>query len=366
VNFGVIYTLDFTLNLEGKTSTFYYISIRIRIVGKSTKKFILKKRPSGEVSADNFELIEENLSNMRQGEILVKVKYLSVDPYMRNRMNNVESYVSPFDLNSVITGDGIGEVVETKSDKFKTGDMVVGILPWQEYALIDPKKLEKIYPDEAESSTAYLSVMGLTGLTAYFGLLDIGDPKPGETVVISAAAGAVGSVAGQIARINGCKVFGIAGGEKKYNYLKNDLLFDEAIDYKKTPNIRKELRKICPQKIDIYFDNVGGDISDSVFYLLNNHARIVLCGQISLYNLNRLSMGPRLYPQFLIRRVKMQGFIVYDYAKQFSIARDQIKQWIQEGKIKYDENIIDGFENLPIAFLGLFRGDNIGKQLVKV
>ena len=332
----------------------------------STKKFILKKRPSGEVSADNFELIEENLPDIKQGEILVKVNYLSVDPYMRNRMNNVESYVSPFELDSAITGDGIGEVAETKSDRFTTGDLVVGILPWQEYAVIDPKKLEKIYPDETVSSKAYLSVLGLTGLTAYFGLLDIGDPKPGETVVISAAAGAVGSIAGQIARIKGCKVIGIAGGEKKCDYLKNDLLFDEAIDYKKTPNIRKELRNICPQKVDIYFDNVGGDISDGVFYQLNNHARIVLCGQISLYNLNRLSMGPRLYPQFLIRRVKMQGYIVYDYAKQFTTARDEIKQWILDGKIKYDENIIDGFENLPSAFFGLFTGENIGKQLVKV
>jgi NADPH-dependent curcumin reductase CurA len=203
-------------------------------------------------------------------------------------------------------------------------------------------------------------------LTAYFGLLDIGEPKSGETVVISAAAGAVGSVAGQIARIRGCTVVGIAGGEKKSEYLKDNLKFDHTIDYKKTPNIRKELRKICPNRVDIYFDNVGGDVSDGVFYLLNNHARVILCGQISLYNLNRLSLGPRLYPQFLIRRVKMQGFIVYDYSKQFRDAQDQIKEWILDGKIKFDENIIEGFENLPAAFLGLFRGENIGKQLVRV
>jgi len=332
----------------------------------STKKFILKKRPSGEVSADNFELIGENLPDIKQGEILVKVNYLSVDPYMRNRMNNVESYVSPFELKSAITGDGIAEVIKTNSDKFKAGDIVVGTLPWQECAIINSKKVKIISPDETISPTAYLSVLGLTGLTAYFGLLTIGDPKPGETVVISAAAGAVGSIAGQIARIKGCKVIGISGGEEKSEYLKSELHFDETIDYKKTPNIRKELRKICPDRVDIYFDNVGGDISDGVFYLLNNHARIVLCGQISLYNLNRLSMGPRLFPQFLIRRVKMQGFIVYDYAKKFSDAQDELKQWILDKKIKYDENILEGFENLPEAFLGLFRGDNIGKQLVKI
>jgi len=335
-------------------------------VQKSIKKFILKSRPSGEVSTDNFELIKEDIPELKQGEILIKAKFLSVDPYMRNRMNNVESYVVPFELESAITGDGIAEVIDSKSEKFKSGDLLVGILPWQEYAVIDPKKVKKIIPDENISSTAYLSVLGLTGLTAYFGLLDIGDPKPGETVVISAAAGAVGSVAGQIARIKECKVIGIAGGEKKCLYLKNDLHFDEAIDYKKTPNIRKELRKICPNRVDIYFDNVGGDISDGVFYMLNNHARIILCGQISLYNLNRLSMGPRLYPQFLIHRVKMQGFIVYDYTDRFTNARDQIKQWILDGKIIFDENIIEGFEKLPTAFLGLFQGENIGKQLVKV
>ena len=333
---------------------------------KSTKKFILKSRPSGEVSVDNFSLTEEKLFDTGPGKILVKTKYLSVDPYMRNRMNNVPSYVAPFELNSAISGDGIGEVIESNSHRFQPGDLVVGSLPWQEYAVIDQKKIEKIIPDKEISPTAYLSILGLTGLTAYFGLLDIGNPKSGETVVISAAAGAVGSVAGQIARIKGCKVIGIAGGEEKCQYLKNSLLFDETVDYKNTPNIRKELRKICPQKVDIYFDNVGGAIPDSVFYLLNNFARVVLCGQISQYNLNRLSMGPRLYPQFLIHRVKMQGFIVYDYKKKFPEAQDQIKHWILDRKIKYDETIIEGFENLPTAFLSLFSGENIGKLLVRI
>ena len=332
----------------------------------STKKYILKSRPSGEVSSENFELVEDMLPDPQSGQLLIKTRYLSVDPYMRNRMNNVESYVAPFELERVISGDGIGEVIESNSEKFQAGDLVVGTLPWQEFALIDEKKVEIIPIEEGISPTAYLSVLGLTGLTAYFGLLDIGEPKAGETVVISGAAGAVGSIAGQIAKIRECKTIGIAGGEEKCNYLIKNLQFNEAIDYKSTPNIRKPLRKLCPKRVDVYFDNVGGDLSDAVFYLLNNHARIVLCGQIALYNLNRLSMGPRMYPQFLIRRVKMQGFIVYDYADQFPQARTQLKQWILDDKIKYDENIVEGFEKLPEAFLGLFKGENIGKQLVKL
>ncbi len=335
-------------------------------MSKSTKKIILKSRPSGEVSPDNFELIEDKLSEPDSDQLLIKTHYLSVDPYMRNRMNNVESYVPPFDLESAITGDGIGEVIESKSEKFHAGDLVVGTLLWQEFAVIDEKKVEKIPLEETISPTAYLSVLGLTGLTAYFGLLDIGEPKTGETVVISAAAGAVGSIAGQIAKIKECKTIGIAGGEEKCHYLIKNLQFDEAIDYKNTVNIRKPLRNLCPERIDVYFDNVGGDLSDAVFYMLDNHARIVLCGQIALYNLNRLSMGPRMYPQFLIRRVKMQGFIVYDYAAHFAEARSQLRQWVLEKKIKYDENILEGFEKLPEAFLGLFKGENIGKQLVKI
>jgi hypothetical protein len=335
-------------------------------VSKFTKKFILKSRPSGEVSGDNFELIDENVPDLTPGALLIRTHYLSVDPYMRNRMNNVESYIAPFEIGSAITGDGIAEVLETNSDKFNEGDLIIGTLPWQEYAVINEKTVDRLLPDADISMTAHLSVLGLTGLTAYIGLLEIGQPRSGETVVISAAAGAVGSIAGQIAKLHGCKTVGIAGGEKKCKYVKNDLQFDEAIDYKKPLNIRKAIRKLCPERVDVYFDNVGGDLSDGIFYMLNNHARIVLCGQIALYNLNRLSVGPRMYPQFLVRRVKMQGFIVYDYADQFPQAREQLKKWIKEGKLSYDENMVEGFENLPEAFIGLFRGENIGKQLVKV
>jgi NADPH-dependent curcumin reductase CurA len=346
-----------------------YILINLKeemVVSRSTKKYILKSRPSGEVSADNFKLIEDTVTDLNPGEILVRTTYLSVDPYMRNRMNNVESYIAPFEVDSAISGDGIAEILETKSDKFAKGDLVVGILPWQEFAVIQESKVRKISPEPGISITAHLGVLGLTGLTAYFGLLDIGKPEDGNTVVVSGAAGAVGSIVGQMAKIYGCKTIGIAGGEKKCDYLKHDLQFDDVIDYKYTSNIRKPLRTLCPERVDIYFDNVGGDISDAVFYMLNNHARVVICGQIALYNLNRLSMGPRMYPQFLIKRVKLQGFIVYDYSENFPEAIDQLKNWIHDGKIQYHENIVEGFENLPEAFLGLFRGENIGKQLVKV
>jgi NADPH-dependent curcumin reductase CurA len=316
-----------------------YILINLKeemVVSRSTKKYILKSRPSGEVSADNFKLIEDTVTDLNPGEILVRTTYLSVDPYMRNRMNNVESYIAPFEVDSAISGDGIAEILETKSDKFAKGDLVVGILPWQEFAVIQESKVRKISPEPGISITAHLGVLGLTGLTAYFGLLDIGKPEDGNTVVVSGAAGAVGSIVGQMAKIYGCKTIGIAGGEKKCDYLKHDLQFDDVID------------------------------SDAVFYMLNNHARVVICGQIALYNLNRLSMGPRMYPQFLIKRVKLQGFIVYDYSENFPEAIDQLKNWIHDGKIQYHENIVEGFENLPEAFLGLFRGENIGKQLVKV
>lgn len=330
------------------------------------KKILLNTRPSGMLNEDNLKLIEGEIPKPDSGQILVKSKYISVDPYMRNRMNNVESYVAPFELNQPLSGDVIAEVVESNYKGFDPGDLVTGQLPWQEYSVVSPSKVEKIEADKNLSPTEYLGSLGLTGLTAYFGLLDIGKPKSGETVVISGAAGAVGSIAGQIAKIKGCKVIGIAGSDQKCTYLKDELKFDEVINYKNSPNIRKALRKISPDKVDIYFDNVGGDISDGVFYLLNNFSRVILCGQIALYNLNRLSMGPRLYPQFLIRRTKLQGFIVYDYRDQFKEAREHLREWLIEGKIKSHENIVEGFENIPSALLGLFSGDNIGKQIVKI
>ena len=330
------------------------------------KKIILTKRPSGEITPEIFKIISEEIPSIKNEEVLLKARYFSVDPYMRNRMNAVRSYVEPYELDRPLTGDAIAEIVESKSDKFKVGEIVTGELPWQEYSAVSTSKLHKMKIDKEISETAYLGVLGLTGLTAYFGLLDIGEPKSGETVVISGAAGAVGSIAGQFAKIKGCKAVGIAGREEKINYLKNELHFDETINYKETKNIRKALMRACPDGIDIYFDNVGGEISDAVMYLINNFARIVMCGQISLYNQNRISMGPRLNAQLIIKRGKMQGFILYDYSDQFKEAQKQIAQWIFEKKLYHSEHIVEGFDNMIDALMGLFRGDNLGKQIVKV
>ncbi|TFH00043.1 MAG: NADP-dependent oxidoreductase [Calditrichales bacterium] len=330
------------------------------------KKILLKDRPSGQVSTEQFEIVNDMVPVPGPKEILVRTRYLSVDPYMRNRMNNVESYVAPFEVGAPIHSDGIAEVVESNDPELKVGDLVYGSFAWQEYVIPDLKRTRKIPVDEGISPTYYLSLFGLTGLTAYFGLLDIGQPRSGETVVISAAAGAVGAIAGQIAKIHGCRVIGITGSADKAAHLTNDLGFDAVINYKATPNIRKALRAVSPDRVDIYFDNVGGDISDGVFNWLNNHSRVILCGQIALYNLNRLSMGPRMYPQFLIHRTKLQGFIVYDYVKEFGHAVEHLKQWYREGKLIQRENAIDGFDNLPQAFLGLFSGENTGKQLVRI
>jgi NADPH-dependent curcumin reductase CurA len=285
---------------------------------------------------------------------------------MRNRMNNVESYVAPFAVGEAINGGGIGTVIESRHETFRKGDIVTGTLPWQEMAVLPGQRLEKIPADQEEMATAYLGILGLTGLTAYFGMLDIGRPEPGEIAVISAAAGAVGSIAGQIAAMRGCRVIGICGSEEKAAYLRDELEFEGVINYKASIHIRKELRKLCPEKVDIYFDNVGGDISDAVFYVLNDFSRVVICGQIALYNLNRLSMGPRLFPQFLIHRTKLQGFIVHDYAERFAQARQELAAWLVKGRIRYRETIIEGFDNLPAAFLRLFSGEKTGKLLVRV
>ena len=331
----------------------------------SCKAIILRERPKGIPSTDTFRIVEVPVSVPQEGELLIKSRYISVDPYMRNRMNNVASYIAPYELDQIITGDLLGEVIESKTNGFKKGDYVTGILEWKEYNTVTPTDLTKVDVDRVPES-AYLSTLGLTGLTAYFGLLDIGKPKTGETIVISGAAGAVGSIAGQIAKMNGCRVIGITGSDYKVQFLKEELEFDEVINYKEYSNLRKPVRKVCPDGVDIYFDNVGGEISDSIIQLLNDFSRVVLCGQISLYNLSRMDRGPRIGPQLLIHRTLMQGFNVFDYKNKYEKAKAEIANWLISGALQSPVNIIHGFENIPDAFLGLFRGDNIGKQLVKL
>jgi NADPH-dependent curcumin reductase CurA len=242
---------------------------------------------------------------------------------------------------------------------------VVGNLGWQEYSVAGGKEVRKINPDIAPISTA-LGVLGMTGLTAYFGLLDIGQPKQGETVVVSGATGAVGTIAGQIAKIHGCRVVGIAGSDRKTKYLIDELGFDAAINYRTSHDLKDAVAKVCPNGVDIYFDNVGGDISDAVLSLINNGARIPLCGQISLYNEDRIAIGPRLQPQLLTHGALMKGFLVRSYTDRFDEGTRELAGWLREKKLKYTENIVEGLENTPKAFIGLFAGENLGKQLVKV
>lgn len=313
---------------------------------------------------ENFQFVEEEVPVPKDGEILIKTLYLSVDPYMRGRMSDAKSYVAPFPVGEVLTGGVVGQVVESHNENFRVGELVTAELGWARYSVSDGQKVRKIDPTAGPITTA-LGVLGMPGLTAYFGLLDIGKPQPGETVVVSGAAGAVGSVAGQIAKIKGCRVVGIAGSETKVRYLVDELGFDAAVNYK-TDNLHAALKEACPNGVDVYFDNVGGDVTDAVIYRINTNARIVLCGQIAQYNLEKVDVGPRLFTQLLIKSAMVKGFIVTQYAQRANEGIQALSQWLREGRIKYSEHIVEGLENAVDAFLGLFRGDNIGKQLVHV
>jgi hypothetical protein len=324
----------------------------------------LVKRPIGIPDESCFKLVTSELPQPMKGHVLLRTRFISVDPYMRGRMNDRKSYVAPFQLNQVLNGGVIAEVIESKSNNLVKGDFVVGNLNWQDYNISGENEVRKINPDIAPISTA-LGVLGMTGLTAYFGLLDIGQPKQGETVVVSGAAGAVGMIVGQIAKIHGCRVVGITGSDKKTKYLIDVMGFDSAINYK-TSNLEKALNEACPGGVDIYFDNVGGDISDAVLSLINNNARIALCGQISLYNEIQIPIGPRIQPQLLTHTALLKGFLVHNYTDRFEEGIQQLAHWLREKRLKYAENVIDGLENTPKAFIGLFSGENLGKQIVRV
>ena len=329
------------------------------------RQILLVKRPIGMPDEGCFTLGASSMPQPMKGQVLVRTRFISVDPYMRGRMNDRKSYTPPFQLNEVLNGGVVGEVVESKSNSYAKGDVVVGNLGWQDYSIAGEKEVRKIEADLAPVSTA-LGVLGMPGLTAYFGLLDIGQPKPEETVVVSGAAGAVGTIVGQIAKIQGCRVVGVAGSDKKTSYLIEKLGFDAAINYRTHPDLKNAVQEACPKGVDIYFDNVGGDISDAVLSSINNNARIPLCGQISLYNEKDIPMGPRIQPQLLAHTALMQGFLVRNYADRFEDGLRQLAQWLRDKRLKYAEDVIEGLENTPKAFIGLFAGENLGKQLVKV
>jgi NADPH-dependent curcumin reductase CurA len=336
------------------------------------KEIRLASRPVGMPNESNFEIRDASVPQPRDGELLLRTLYISVDPYLRGRMREGRSYIAPFEVGGVIVSGAVGEVLESKSGLFAPGEIVSsGGLPWQLYSVAKAETLQKIDPKLAPISTA-LGILGMPGLTAYFGLLDIGKPKSGETIVVSGAAGAVGTVVCQIAKIKGCRVIGIAGSRDKTDYLLNELGIDVAINYKgasghKSSNeLREELAAACPNGVNVYFDNVGGAISDAVMPLITNGARIVICGLISIYNAETMEIGLRPQPFLLVNSALMQGFIITRYASRFGEGIQQLAQWLSEGKLKYAETIVEGFEKTPQAFIGLFKGENLGKQIVKV
>jgi NADPH-dependent curcumin reductase CurA len=330
------------------------------------KQITLAARPVGFPKETDFKLVESPAPAPGPNQFLVRSLYLSVDPYMRPRIGpGGRSYARSVEIGEVMVGGVVGEVVESNHAQFAQGDIVEGMFGWQEYAVSDGTGVRQIDPNLAPISTA-LGVLGMPGLSAYFGLLDIGKPQPGETVVVSGAAGAVGSIAGQIAKIQGCRVVGIAGSDEKVRWLTEGLGFDAAFNYRTTPNYFRKLLSLCPSGIDVYFDNVGGETTDTVIRLINVRARLVICGQISQYSLEKPEMGPRWLWALIIRQARAEGFLVFQFADRYGEALQQIAQWIQEGKLKYRETIVDGIENAPRAFIGMLQGENIGKQLVKV
>ncbi len=329
------------------------------------KQFILKSRPEGIPTLANFEIQHITLPVLNDGEIHLTAKIVSVDPYMRGRMSDAKSYAPPYEVGKPIFGGIVAQVKESKAEGYKAGDYVLGFLPWQQEIIVAAAGLQRIDSTIAPLSY-YLGILGMPGLTAYFGLLDIGKPKKGETVVVSGAAGAVGMVVGQIAKINGCHVVGIAGNDEKVNYLLNELKFDSVINYKTTSNIASAIEKACPSGVDVYFDNVGGPISDAVIENMNGSGRIAVCGQISLYNATETPVGPRIQPIILKRSLLMQGFIVSNYAARFPEGFQALTGWVKSGDLTYSQTIMKGFDMLPEAFLGLFEGKNLGKLIVEV
>lgn len=336
------------------------------MANESLRRWVLVSQPSGYPSEETFRLEEVPIEPPREGQFLVQVLFLSLDPYMRGRLSNAKSYATPVKPGEVMVGGGVGRVVASKHPKFAVGEIVVGAnFGWQSHALSNGAGVTKVDPALAPISTA-LGVLGMPGLTAYFGLLEVGRPRPGETVVVSAASGAVGAVVGQIAKISGCRVVGIVGADEKAAYIRDELGFDATINYRTAPDLSQAIAAACPAGVDVYFENVGGAILDAVLQNLNQRARIAVCGMIAEYNLDSPPIGPRPGRAILVNRARMEGFIVFDFQDRYPAALRALSGWVRAGKIKYREDIVAGLENAPRAFLGLMQGKNFGKLLIRV
>ncbi len=348
-----------------KVYHFRSISRRVAaMTAQTNRQFLLAKRPVGAATRDTFTYQEVPVGTPQDGQVLVRNEYLSLDPAMRGWMNEGKSYIPPVGIGEVMRALGVGKVIASNTPKFAVGDYVNGALGVQDYFLGEPRGFYKVDPKLAPLPL-YLSALGMTGMTAYFALLDTGAPKAGETVVISGAAGAVGSIAGQIAKLKGCRVVGLAGGADKCKFLVDELGFDAAIDYK-SEDVPAALKRECPKGVDVYFDNVGGDILDAVLSRLALKARVVICGAISQYNNKEAVKGPANYLSLLVNRARMEGFVVMDHAAGFAAAGQEMAGWMAQGKLKSKEDIVEGLETFPETLMKLFNGENFGKLVLKV
>jgi NADPH-dependent curcumin reductase CurA len=333
-------------------------------MSETNHAFKLAARPEGMPKRSDFEYVEEPIPEPGDGEILVKILYISLDPAMRGWMNDVRSYLPPVQIGEVMRAGGVGRVVKSNHPRFQVGDHLNGTFGVQEYVVSDGRGVIPVDPGAASLPT-YLGILGMPGMTAYFGLLDICKPQAGETVVVSGAAGAVGAAVGQIARIKGCRVVGIAGGEEKCRYITEELGFDAAIDYK-SQDVNKALKEHCPLGINVYFDNVGGDILDAALARLARGARIALCGAISQYNATGPVKGPSNYLSLLVNRGMMKGFLVFDYFDRYGDAAREMAGWLESGKLRAKEDVVEGLETFPDTLNKLFKGENMGKLVLKV
>ncbi len=330
------------------------------------KQWVLNKRPSGTPNIEeDLKINITDTQSLDYGDVLIEAQYLSLDPYMRGRMNAGPSYSAPVEIGGVMEGEIVGKIVESKSKLFDVGDMVNAKSGWQKYATLNEKNITKITQDKSLPITYSLGVLGMPGRTAYLGFLEVCKPKPGETIVVSAASGAVGSIVGQIAKLMGCKVIGIAGSNEKVKYCLDKLNFDHCINYK-TQDIDKELGSMGENFVNMYFDNVGGEISDAVLNHLSNFSRTAICGQIANYNAKVPPQGPRVARTLLTKQSTMQGFIVFNFEHKYDEAMNSISKWIKSGEIIYKEDIYKGFDSIPSIFMKLFEGENFGKLIVDV
>jgi NADPH-dependent curcumin reductase CurA len=324
----------------------------------------MASRPDGEPTPENFAVVESAIPEPKHGEVLIRTLYLSLDPYMRGRMRPGPSYSAPLEPGEVMTGEVVARVEKSESPLYHAGDTVRAGIGWQEWAAVGAHTVKPVNTELGPISTA-VGVLGMPGMTAYFGLLSVLKPRAGDTLVVSAGSGAVGAVVGQIGKINGCFVIGVAGSDEKCQYTIDELGFDAAINYK-TQNVSEELARLSPTGVDCYFDNVGGPVTDAVFENLALKSRVAICGQISQYNAAEIQQGPRNLSILIRTRAAVEGFLVYDFELQHEIARARIAGWIKDGRVKYKEDVIEGFENAPKAFIGLLNGKNFGKLLVRV